>query len=681
MNQSVPRGSLPELPDGAGPLPVSPEERRILIFAPTGNDGPLTLGFLQHAGLEAEVCHDMAELVRRLEGGCGAIMLAEETLELESAQILTQKLAAQPSWSDLPVAIVTSGGELSQIRTQRLKAVGREINLTLLERPFRPTTLVRTLQVALRARQRQYQVRALLAQLNANEARVRRILEQNAIGIAETDLEGRFRLVNDQFCATVRRPREELLSLRIRDITHPDDIAVAVERREVLLSGRANTSILEKRYLHPDGSHVWVQDHLSAIRDAAGVLCGIAVASADITDRKNAEQAAERARDEAVAASRAKDDFLAALSHELRTPLNPVLLIASEGAHNAAYPPTARADFDTITRNVTLEARLFDDLLDLTRITRGKLTLDRQPHSIHASLRDALVIVEADLRQRQIVLQRDLSGETLVVLGDAVRLQQVWWNVLKNAVKFTPPGGTISLTTRLIDGQRAAVAVRDTGLGLTPEELARIFNTFAQGDHATGLGLHRFGGLGLGLAISKTLVELHGGTIFATSAGRDRGATFTIELPLVPATASSAKVTEPGVIAPHVAFESAHPRTTVLVVEDHEPTRIALTRLLLRRKFQVRSAGSVSEALAIAAGGGIDLLLSDVGLPDGNGFDLMRELRLLHGLRGIALTGYGKDEDIALSREAGFASHLTKPVDIRSLDKALRELQAMPASE
>ena len=666
---------LPAAAPDSAPAPLP--EQRILILAPPGSDAILTAEFLHAAQLSTQVCADVNDLVRQFAAGCGAIVVAEETLDPDTSAILTNALVAQPSWSDVPVAIVTSGGNLSAQRTQRLMSFGRDSNITLLERPFRVGTLVRTLEVALRARRRQYQVRDLLAKLEASEARVRRVLEQSAVGIAELDLQGRFVFANDQFCATVRRARAELLTLRIRDITHPADLAMAAERRETLLSGRASSSILEKRYLHPDGTHVWVQDHLSAIRGAHGALCGIAVASADVTDRKNAEQAAERARDEAVSASRAKDDFLAALSHELRTPLNPVLLLASEGANNSAYPPPARADFDTIARNVTLEARLFEDLLDLTRITHGKLTLERQPYNLHSSLSDALATVEEDMRQRQITLQRDFTGEPLIVLGDSVRLQQVLWNILKNAVKFTPPGGTISLTTRAIDGQRASVAVSDTGLGLTPEERGRIFGTFAQGDHAAGAGAHRFGGLGLGLAISKTLVELHGGTITATSAGRDQGATFTIELPLVRTAVGSPKSPIASPLAPESSFEAPRSPIRVLVVEDHEPTRIALTRLLIRRKFEVYSAGTVAEALQIAAGGKIDLLLSDVGLPDGNGYDLMRELQ---GMRGIALTGYGKDEDIALSRAAGFAAHLTKPVDIRSLDKVLREFSALPAA-
>lgn len=647
-------------------------EQRVLILAPTGSDAFLTAGFLREARLATQICRDMIELIRNFEAGCGAILLAEETLDQEAAAELTGVLAAQPSWSDVPIGIVTSGGELSQHRTQRLRAFGRDTNITLLERPFRANTLVRTMEVALRARSRQYQVRDLLAELKASEARIRRVLEQSAVGFAELDLQGRFVFVNDQFCATVRRSREELLQLQIRDITHPDDAAAALERRQNLVRGHASSSIIEKRYVHPDGAAVWVQDHLSAIRDVNGTLCGIAVASADLTDRKNAEHAAERARDEAVAASRAKDDFLAALSHELRTPLNPVLLLASEGARNPAFPPAARADFDTIVRNVTLEARLFEDLLDLTRISHGKLSLERQPHNLHASLCDALSTVEDDLRQRQIRLQRDFTGQPPMVLGDSVRLQQVFWNVLKNAAKFTPKGGTIGVKTST-NGQSAVVVVTDSGIGILPAELTRIFGTFAQGDHATGTGAHRFGGLGLGLAISKTLIELHGGTITASSAGRDQGSTFTIELPVVRTAAGSHQSPLGSPPAPGAVFESSGPPLRILVVEDHEPTRVALTRLLNRRKFDVVSAGSVAEAREIAAGGGIDLLLSDVGLPDGNGYDLMRELHAIEGLRGIALTGYGKDEDIALSQAAGFSAHLTKPVDVRSLDKVLNE--------
>ncbi len=245
-----------------------------------------------------------------------------------------------------------------------------------------------------------------------------------------------------------------------------------------------------------------------------------------------AEREATQARDKAVAASRAKDDFLAALSHELRTPLNPVLLLASDAATNPDIPSTLRADFETIARNVSLEARLIDDLLDLTRITRGKLTLSLEPTDPHRMLEEALAIVRQDILEKRQQVHLDLAPERPAIEADPVRLQQVFWNVLKNAVKFTPEGGVIRIESKVLSGDRLLVRVTDTGHGLTPEELARIFDAFAQGDHIKGPSHHRFGGLGLGLAISRTLVELHRGTIRASSEGRDRGATFEIELPL-----------------------------------------------------------------------------------------------------------------------------------------------------
>jgi signal transduction histidine kinase len=239
------------------------------------------------------------------------------------------------------------------------------------------------------------------------------------------------------------------------------------------------------------------------------------------------------ARDRALAASRAKDDFLATLSHELRTPLSPVLLLAGEGANNADLPAEVRADFATIAENVALEARLIDDLLDLTRIARGKLSLELRPIDLHAALRAALAMVQAEVRQKSIALTLRLEPGSQPVLGDDVRLKQVFWNVIKNAVKFTPPGGGIVVETRArSESSRLSVLFTDTGIGMTAGEITRAFEAFSQGDHANAGTSHRFGGLGLGLAISRQLVELHAGTITATSGGRNQGTTFQIELPL-----------------------------------------------------------------------------------------------------------------------------------------------------
>ncbi len=376
---------------------------------------------------------------------------------------------------------------------------------------------------------------------------------------------------------------------------------------------------------------------------------------------------------QALAASRAKDDFLAALSHELRTPLNPVLLLATEAAGNPQLPPAVRADFETIAKNVALEARLIDDLLDLTRIAHGKVKLETQPCDVHAGLREAIAMTREEVNQKQIRLTLKLNAPRSLVCGDDVRLKQVFWNVIKNAVKFTPEGGQITVETG--SGEQSGeltVMVADTGIGMSPAELERVFQPFTQGDHVIQGGPHRFGGLGLGLAISKMMVKLHAGSISATSGGRDQGTTVLIRLPQ-PAEApapSPAPLISLGTGSALAAAKAARTRR-ILLVEDHPSTALALAQLLGRRKFEIVIANSLAEARASAGREKFDLLISDIGLPDGNGYDLMNELRDREGLVGIALTGYGSEADVQRSQSAGFLIQLTKPVTIQALDGAL----------
>ncbi len=392
--------------------------------------------------------------------------------------------------------------------------------------------------------------------------------------------------------------------------------------------------------------------------------------TADLS-RVNAELREHEAQ--AKAASRAKDDFLAALSHELRTPLNPVLLLATEAARDRRWPAEVCATFDAIAKNVTLEARLIDDLLDLTRITRGKLTLEKRPVDVHACLRDALAMVREEIDQKRIVIDLQLRAERHAVLGDDVRLKQVFWNVITNAAKFTPSNGRVSIETSVAEEEsRFVLEITDTGIGMTPAELERLFEAFAQGDHVAQVGSHRFGGLGLGLAISRRMVELHAGSISATSAGRDRGSTITIKLPLLPITTivdEPNAAPPPAVVGPE-ATPIEWPRR-VLLVEDHKATAVALKYMLLRRNCAVAVAGSLTEAREILGREDFDLLISDIGLPDGTGHELMAELQGRAGLVGIALTGYGMDDDISRSHAAGFVAHLTKPVSAQDLDNAL----------
>ncbi|HXB60993.1 MAG TPA: response regulator [Candidatus Acidoferrales bacterium] len=387
-------------------------------------------------------------------------------------------------------------------------------------------------------------------------------------------------------------------------------------------------------------------------------------------EKRVQERTAElkRAHSELLTASHAKDDFLATLSHELRTPLNPILLLASDAMNNRDLPPRIRTDFNTIRKNVEMEARLIDDLLDLTRIARGKIILEKNSVNLGSALQDAIAQVREEMSQKQIVLDLRLKAARHTVFADAVRLQQIFWNLLKNAVKFTPHGGQIIIETSSGE-DKIFVKISDTGIGMTPEELSAIFTAFSQGEHAAANG-HRFGGLGLGLSISQKLTELHSGKITASSLGRDKGSAFTVELPLASAADT---VGDPATPKPpeNVPSGGSAKSLRILLVEDHEPTRTTLAGLLARRRYEVSAAATVAEARALAGTRSFDLLITDIGLPDGNGYDLMNELGKKNNLRGIALTGYGMEHDVARSENAGFDAHLTKPVRIQSLEAAL----------
>ncbi|MEA2691623.1 MAG: hypothetical protein QOJ16_1010 [Acidobacteriota bacterium] len=376
---------------------------------------------------------------------------------------------------------------------------------------------------------------------------------------------------------------------------------------------------------------------------------------------------------EVETANRAKDHFLATLSHELRTPLTPVLAIASRLEVDGRLLPEVREGIDVIRRNVELEARLIDDLLDLTRVTRGKLELHSELVDVRQVIRQALETCgERQLLGRRVEL--DLASAEHRVWGDPSRLTQVFWNLLNNALKFTPEGGTVTVRSSR-QGPPAqgtlVCEVADSGIGIEPEALTHIFNAFDQG--RAGI-TRRFGGLGLGLAISRAIVELHGGGLTAASEGRDRGAAFTVELPLVSELPAGVEAVGQALIPSLLPPSGADRSLRILVVEDHVDTAEAMAALLQVLGHQVTTAGTVATAVAAAERGEFDLVLSDLGLPDGHGHDLMRDLSRRHGLPGIALSGYGMEEDVAKSRDSGFALHLTKPVSLDTLRAAIRRI-------
>ena len=376
----------------------------------------------------------------------------------------------------------------------------------------------------------------------------------------------------------------------------------------------------------------------------------------------------EQARDVAEAANHAKDRFLAVLSHELRTPLTPALALAIDLDQQVETDPQeVRRGLGIIRRNIELEARLIDDLLDITRVARGKLELQLSEVDAHRSIRDAVEMCQAEFERKGCILNVSLTAARSHVQADASRLLQIFWNLLLNAVKFTPSTGRVSVRSSNPAAGALLIEVADSGVGISPDAMPRIFEAFEQGERQI---TREFGGLGLGLAVVKGLVDAHGGTIRARSEGVGKGSAFELELaavdaPDVPA-ASPAKA----------AHDSAPSHSLhILLVEDHEDTRHAMSKLLTRWGHTVEAAGTVREALAQADAAHFNLLVSDLGLPDAHGAELMEELRRRgHGMPGIAVSGFGMEADVQRSRAAGFQQHLTKPVAAQQLKALLEEL-------
>jgi len=363
----------------------------------------------------------------------------------------------------------------------------------------------------------------------------------------------------------------------------------------------------------------------------------------------------------------AKDQFLAMLSHELRTPLTPVLASALALESEPALPPEVHESLHMIRRNVELEARLIDDLLDLTRIDRGKVQLNFEVVDAHTLLQNALEICQAEIDRKHLRRSLNLGARKVHLRADPARLQQIFWNLINNAVKFTPSDGQISISTGNTSKGELRVEIADTGLGIESQELPKIFDAFEQG------GRTQLGGLGLGLAISKALVEAHKGTITAQSAGRNKGSTFTLVFP----TSERAAVQITPAVSPKLP---EHQAMRILLVEDHEDSNRSLTNLLRRRGYHVQSALNFQSALDLGTKHEFDVLISDLALPDGNGTDLMQTLHSTRPLLGIALTGFGMEDDIRKCREAGFQHHLVKPIDLNKLDLLIQESAAAPAS-
>ncbi len=484
------------------------------------------------------------------------------------------------------------------------------------------------------------------------------MIEEMGQGAVSLLADGTILYCNRCFAELVEAPLEHVLGASVHAFVAPSsrETFAALLKQGEAQEGSSRGEILVQA---ANGSLVPAYAAITPLaREEGPALCMVVT---DLT-RQKAAAAAE-------AANQAKDHFLATLSHELRTPLTPVLAMVSGLERDERLPEDVHGHLAMMRRNLELEARLIDDMLDLTRVSRGKLELRREPADLVQILEHALQTLDREVMAKRLRIGTELSSEDCFLMADPPRLTQVFWNLLHNAAKFTPEGGTIAVRMRRNE-EGCVVEVADSGMGIEAEALEHIFDAFDQG--RPGMA-RRFGGLGLGLAISKAIVEMHGGSLTASSGGRNQGATFTVRLPasVVPASAFAQAAPSPqprgaGSGSPHL-----------LLVEDHADTAEAMAELLQSLGYRVTTAATVAAGLEAAAradrDGGIDLVVSDLGLPDGSGLDLMRLLSNRYGLRGIALSGYGMEDDLQKSREAGFEKHVTKPVSLQTLQAVLQE--------
>jgi hypothetical protein len=415
-----------------------------------------------------------------------------------------------------------------------------------------------------------------------------------------------------------------------------------------------------------DGSIFQAEIVMTALRDSLGNLRGYSKVTRDITEQIRSREF-ETEKIAAEKASKAKDDFLAALSHELRTPLTPALAAANYLANNASKLPSEFVeDLKIIKRNVQLQARLIDDLLDLTRITRGKLQLHLEAVDANTLVREATEIANSAIVAKKLAVSTELNAEKHHIRADSIRLQQVFWNLINNAVKFTAPGGQIAIRTYNDKDGRFNFEITDNGIGIERERLAFLFTPFEQADPSV---TRQFGGLGLGLAISKHLIDLHHGSIKVESRGRSFGTTVKVTLEALPEGAAEAWTDS-------ASPKQAPKQLRILLVEDHRDTRHALSRLLTHFGHHMSVADNTQRALQMMASQRFDLVLCDIGLPDGSGYDVISKAKQEGPIKAVAITGFGTEEDIRRSKEAGFDFHLIKPVDLQELQSVLEQIGA-----
>jgi len=638
-------------------------ERRLLVLAPTPKDADLARSVLERAHIVHRFCSHLDELCEQMDAGVGAVMLPEEAVAEDREGKFSRWLSRQPPWSDLPVLVLTRPGANSVVVAEAMEMIG---NITIIERPTRVAALVSAVRTALRARMRQYQTRDFLIERErgvATKALLAAIVASSDDAIISKTLNGDILSWNAGAERIFGYTAEEAIGrpiLLVIPTERHDEERVLLER----LRRGERIDHFETVRVAKNGSRIDVSLTVSPIRDESGKIIGASKVARDITLRKQAEAAL---RD----ADRRKDEFLAILAHELRNPLAPIRNSLHILRLTGEHAPSAERVGEMMERQVNHMVRLVDDLLEVSRITRGQIELRKEPTDLSTVVRSAIEASRPLIESAGHELTVTLPDIPLTVEGDPVRLAQILSNLLNNAAKYTDPGGKISLEVRREDAS-AVLSVRDTGMGIPTDMLSRVFEMFMQVDRQADRAQ---GGLGIGLTLVKRLVEMHGGTVQARSEGAGRGTEFEVRLPV--AERPHAAVQEAPSAAPTVASSRR-----ALVVDDNRDSAESMGLLLELLGAEVRVVFDGYDALKAVADFNPAVVLLDIGMPGMDGHEVARRIRQQQEFQDIvliALTGWGQEEDRRRSESAGFDHHLIKPADLATLRTLLDSLEVTPA--
>lgn len=672
-------------------LPI--DENRILVLTPTGSDANNVLHLLLDDGLYALNCVNVVDLCQQIRRGASVVLIAEEALTLAELPELLELLSRQEPWSDLPIVVISGRGRYRGYSS--LDVLGRSANVALLERPLSKVILLSAMQTGLRARQKQYEVRRLIeererhvAALRQSEERLKIAVGAARLGIWELNLESNTLTCSDA-CKGIFGYRDDQEFNYIDFVRSIHPAARERVRTEILEAVNAKREFeAELRIVWPNGSEHFLLLSGAVLADAmtgiSQLLLGVVL---DVTARAEAE--AERlrllerekaARAEAEAANRMKDEFLATVSHELRNPLNSILGFAQLLRRGNRSPEEVSKALDIIERNSRAQAALVNDLLDISRIVAGKLKLEAQKIELPEIIDAAIDATKIALDAKEVRVEKHYPSQALTVIGDANRMQQIIWNLLTNAVKFSKRGGLIRVILRELNGS-AVLEVHDNGIGIHPEFLPYVFDRFRQERQMINRSAM---GLGLGLSIVRHLVELQGGSVAAHSPGEGEGASFTVSFPLAP-NRSAVEISAPPAAAVIPSYEELLASSVslkgirVLAVDDEADSRELIRTLLEECGAQAMTAGSATEGLQALADFCPDVLISDLGMPGEDGYAFIARVRALSSEAGglvpaVALTAYSRSEDRALALQSGFQAHLSKPVTANELTATVARL-------